>query len=59
MPNKQNMLDCDYRKIMLKTDLRGLSMTLKTSDDIDHLGRPLSDIDEQAFANSRSKMPPP
>ena len=26
---------------MLRTDLRGLSMTLKTSDDIDHLCRPL------------------
>ena len=26
---------------MLKTDPRGLSMTLKTSDDIDHLCRPL------------------
>ena len=53
------MLDCKSRKILLRTELRGLSMTLKTSDDIDHLGRPLNAIDEQAFANSCSKRPPP
>ena len=33
------MLDCKSRKILLRTDLRGLSMTLKTCDDLDNIGR--------------------